>query len=343
MSLDALRSSISDTISNEACSGEFYFLLEQNGTMTIRRVDMDEAAADELTRSFIDAISSTVLLNDELSLLNISSADDRANAVYRYDLDHVPPQIQHLSTILQQEDFQFFNFETDDLKHLEGILVILGHGQHQLALYKHQYPVSLLKRDGAFRFRRGREQNRLVKLEDDILRINSKFEFMRVGNEYYITDIKTLERFFGFHDAVRNVAIQGIANIDQSQLLDDTTVLTARLADITFSRKLVRAAKASPVLGVVPNAEVVSFVSTHPALRGKFRLSDDRTKIKLDTKVSQDLFLKLLNDDFLQSELTKRYYASLAKDTLEPTITQHTPLARGLTGSPGLQPEMTSL
>lgn len=317
MSLDALRTRISDVISDDACSAEFYFLLEEDGQISIKRADIDQSASDELTRNFIDTISSSVLLNDELSLLNISGADDRANAIYRYDLPEVPAQIQHLATILQRDDFDAFSFEADDLAHLEGILVILGHGQQQLALYKHQYPVALLKRDSAFSLVRIRNQNRLVKLEDDILRINSKFEFMRVGDEYFIVDIKTLERFFGFHDAVRNIATQGIANIDRVGLVVDTAALTARLDDISFSRKLVRAAKASPVLGVIPNAQVIAFVNTHPALRGKFRLSDDGSKLKLDTKVSQDLFLKLLNDDFLQSELTKRYYASLAKDNLE--------------------------
>ena len=199
-------------------------------------------------------------------------------------------------------------------------MIILGHGQHQFALYKHQYPVALLKKDSAFSLVRIRNQNRLVKLEDDILRINSKFEFLRVEDEYFIVDIKTLERFFGFHDAIRNIATQGIANIDRAQLVVDTQVLSTRLDDISFSRKLVRAARASPVLGVIPNAQVIAFVGAHPALRGKFRLSDDGSKLKLDTKVSQDLFLKLLNDDFLQSELTKRYYASLAKDNLDANV-----------------------
>lgn len=317
MSLDALRARVSGIISDAACSAEFYFLLAENGQISIKRADIDQSASDELTRNFIDTISSTVLLNDELSLLNISDADDRSNAIYRYDLPEVPAQIQHLATILQRDDFDVFSFEADDLAQLEGILIILGHGQQQLALYKHQYPVALLKRDSGFSLVRIRNQNRLVKLEEDVLRINAKFEFMRVGDEYFIVDIKTLERFFGFHDAVRNIAMQGIANIDSAQLVVDTAVLTARLNDISFSRKLVRAAKVSPVLGVIPNAQVITFVQNHPTLRGKFRLSDDGSKLKLDTKVSQDLFLKLLNDDFLQSELTKRHYESLAKDNLE--------------------------
>jgi hypothetical protein len=317
MSLDDLRAKVSDVISDEACSAEFYFLLDDSGGISIKRADIDQAASDELAENFINAIGSTILLDDELSLLDISSADDRAKAIYRYDLPEVPAQIQHLATILQRDDFDLFSFEADDLEHLKGILIILGHGQQQLALYKHQYPVALLRRDSAFGLIRSRNKDRLVKLEDDVLRINPKFEFMRIGGEYFIVNIKTLERFFGFHDAVRNVAMQGIANIEREGLVVDTEVLSARLDDITFSRKLVRAARSSPVLGVIPNARVIDFVSTHPALRGKFRLSDDGLKLKLDTKTAQNLFIKLLNDDFLQSELTKRYYASLAKDSLE--------------------------
>ena len=320
MSLDALRTKISDIISDDQCSAEFYFLLDNNGTIEIKRADIDQVASDELARNFIETISSTILLNDELSLLNISGADDRSNAIYHYDLPQVPAQIQHLATVLEHDDFELFSFAADDLANLEGVLIILGHGQHQFALYKHQYPVALLKKDSAFSLVRIRNQNRLVKLEDDILRINSKFEFLRVEDEYFIVDIKTLERFFGFHDAIRNIATQGIANIDRAQLVVDTQVLSTRLDDISFSRKLVRAARASPVLGVIPNAQVIAFVGAHPALRGKFRLSDDGSKLKLDTKVSQDLFLKLLNDDFLQSELTKRYYASLAKDNLDANV-----------------------
>lgn len=323
MSLDALKVKISNIISDDQCSAEFYFLLDNNETIEIKRADIDQSALDELARNFIDTISSTILLNDELSLMNISGADDRNNAIYKYDLPQVPDQIQHLTSVLQRDDFELFSFASDDLAHLEGILVILGHGQHQLALYKHQYPVALLKRDSSiFSLVRIRNQNRLVKLEDDILRINSKFEFFCIDGEYFIVDIKTLERFFGFHDAVRNVATQGIENIDRAELVMDTQALTARLDDISFSRKLVRAARASPVLGVIPNEQVIAFVQAHPALRGKFRLSDDGSKLKLDTKVSQNLFLKLLNDDFLQSELTKRYYASLAKDNLDDNVSE---------------------
>ncbi|WP_240068822.1 hypothetical protein [Enterobacter hormaechei] len=37
----------------------------------------------------------------------------------------------------------------------------------------------------------------------------------------------------------------------------------------------------------------------------------------LDTKVSKDLFIKILMDDFLTSQLTQFYYESLAKDAVK--------------------------
>jgi len=60
MSLDALRTRISDVISDDACSAEFYFLLEDAGQISIKRADIDQGASDELTRNFIDTITGRV-------------------------------------------------------------------------------------------------------------------------------------------------------------------------------------------------------------------------------------------------------------------------------------------
>jgi len=99
-------------------------------------------------------------------------------------------------------------------------------------------------------------------------------------------------------------------------------VFSSRLDDISFARKLVKSANNSPVLNVIPNEQIINFTQNHPALKGKFKYSKDKLQINLKTKKSQDLFLKLLNDDFLQSELTKKYYDSIAKDSVDITETQ---------------------
>ena len=41
--------------------------------------------------------------------------------------------------------------------------------------------------------------------------------------------------------------------------------------------------------------------------------------MRLDTKESKDVFLKLMNDAFLRSELTEQYYEASAKDNTTRT------------------------
>lgn len=313
MTLEVLRECISRVIADENCGAEVYFLLETAEGFDLKRADLDGAAQAELAGSFIDELSNSILLNDDLSLVDLSSADDRRNAIYRYDLEDVPKQLTHLSEVLERDDFELFDFTQESLSDLKGIIVLLGHDADQLVLYKHQYPVALLRRDTGL-FVKKRNENRLEKVTDDILRITNSFEFFKIGDHYYISDLKALERFFGFHQAVMNRAQEGLNNVAVSNLLEDVSVLQGRMGDISFARKLVKAARSSPVIGTIPNATIVEFVSTHPLLRNKIKITDDGTQLSLKTKVAQNLFLKLLNDDFLQSELTKRHYDSIAKD-----------------------------
>lgn len=319
MSIEELKQKISGVLGVEGCSAEFYFLLDKDG-LEVKLVDINEPDQKELEKIFETSLSENVLLNDDLTLIELSSADDRKDAVYHYDLDDVPAQLTYLKEIIENEKFETFNFKTDSLSHLEGILILMGNEEKQLAIYKHQYPITLIKPDSGFNLVKPKGAQRFKKLDSDILKISPKFEFLKVDGQYYILDIKALEKFFGFHEAVKNVAEKGIENIKAANLVSDTAVFSARLDDISFARKLVKSASSSPVLNKIPNEQVINFTSHHPALKGKFKYTDDGTQLNLKTKKSQNLFLKLLNDDFLQSELTKRYYDSIAKDDVEDDV-----------------------
>jgi len=317
MTIDNLKSSISEVLSSDGCSAEFFFLLDSSSGMVVKSVDIDENDQSELAQMFTKSISDNILLNDDLTLINLSSADERKNALYEYDLDEVPFELIQLKNIIDNDNFDSFDFSQDKLVHIEGILILIGNQNTQLALYKHQYPVTILRKESGFSLIKIGNANRFKKLDKDILKINSKFEFIKINGKYYILDLKTLERFFGFHEAIKNVAGKGIENIKDANIIEDIEVFTQRLDEISFSRKLVKSASGSPVLGIIPNSAIISFTNTHPALKGKFKLNSNGTKLNLKTKISQNLFLKLLNDDFLQSELTKKYYDSIAKDTVE--------------------------
>ena len=67
----------------------------------------------------------------------------------------------------------------------------------------------------------------------------------------------------------------------------------------------------------IANESIIQFCRDFPKLSGKIRFNEDEDKIVLDTQVSKDLFLKMLMDNYLTSELTELHYESLAKDSAE--------------------------
>ena len=310
MSGEEFFNSVSDVVEHRNCEAEFYFLMEPEGLPSmIRRADLNEEAYAELRDAFIDAVRKAV---EDAAPVDLSSADERANGVYRYDMDPPPEPLLNLAKVLENDDFELFDQMKEPLSTLKGIIIILGQRDKQLAVYKHHYPIFTLRK-GLFSF--FGDGTRFEPLRHDILRINASFEFMSTDGVEYIFDLQLLERSFGFQETVKKMAIKSLEKIVASNLLDDVSVLESRLDDVTFTRKLAKSAVASPVLdnGISPEV-VVAFALSHPSLSGKILVNPQRNKLLLKTKKAQDLFLRLLNDDFLHSELTRQHYASIAKD-----------------------------
>lgn len=304
-------------VNEEELLAEIYFILKEDDSINIRLADIEQHAQVVLTRQFIEKVKQDILENEELGIINISNADDRANVIYEYDLDEIPNELECIDHIIDNEDLPMFSFENDRLNTLRGIVILIEKDGENLVLYKQHYPVSVFKKDSVFGLRRLGNNHRFTQLNDDIIKINSTFEFFKFNSTLFIKDLKTLEKFFGFHDVIRRKAEECLEGIEQVDILVNPEELRALINDISFARKLTKVANSSPVLGNIPTNSIISFVESYPALRGQFQYNEDRSKINLSTKKSKQLFIKLLNDDFLHSELTRRYYDSLAKDNVE--------------------------
>jgi hypothetical protein len=101
-------------------------------------------------------------------------------------------------------------------------------------------------------------------------------------------------------------------------ILENPEELRALIDDVRFARRLTKVGRSSPVIQQgISNASIIKFCRDFPKLAGRIRFNEGENKISLDTQVSKDLFLKLLMDNYLTSELTNLHYESLAKDSAE--------------------------
>ncbi|GAB3921799.1 anti-phage protein KwaB [Mucilaginibacter myungsuensis] len=287
-----------------------YFVLYDGQQRIIKRVDLDGVAQQSLRTRYVGSIRETLIQNDQLHLMPLSAADERRNAIYRYDLQQPIDSLEVMRDVLQNNIREQFRFDRDNLSDLEGFIIVIGDEAHRIVLYKKNYPVNILQRD---RFLLVPVSNtRFVPSGQDAIVLDKKFDFMLVENELFVIKLATLERSFGYEAAIIGQAQQTIELIQNSDLLADMQPLLELATQLTNAKKLVKV-RLSPVLQV-PTVNVINFIRNHPKLTGRIHFNADETQISLDTGVSKKLFLKLLNDDYLFSQLTELQYDTIAKD-----------------------------
>lgn len=309
----ALQSYYDDQANIGVC---VYALMKDTKNLGPFKLDIEADAEAGLKTLFMQSLRDEISSKDDLSVLALSSADERVNAIYVYDLE-IPEELTSLETVIAQDDLPVLDLNEASLSSIRALLIEIGNNAGQLVLYKTMAPVNIFSRSSFFLLK---HKSRLKRLEDEFLRVSAGFQMMRINGNLLVLNLEALEHNFGFHDVIKKEAALGIDAIVSAELLTNPDVLRELIDDVKYARRFTKIAKASPVLKAgISGASIVQFCKTFPNLVGRIRFNDENNKVILDTKVSKDLFIKILMDDFLTSELTKFHYASVAKDTVEPS------------------------
>lgn len=309
----ALQSYYDDQANIGVC---VYALMKDTKNPGPFKLDIEADAEAGLKTLFMQSLRDEISSKDDLSVLALSSADERVNAIYVYDLE-IPEELTSLETVIAQDDLPVLDLNEASLSSIRALLIEIGNNAGQLVLYKTMAPVNIFSRSSFFLLK---HESRLKRLEDEFLRVSAGFQMMRINGNLLVLNLEALEHNFGFHDVIKKEAALGIGAIVSAELLTNPDVLRELIDDVKYARRLTKIAKVSPVLKAgISGGSIVQFCKTFPNLVGRIRFNDENNKVILDTKVSKDLFIKILMDDFLTSELTKFHYASVAKDTVEPS------------------------
>ena len=303
-----------EAILSGAVTLQVYFVLKSQDTFTVKLADIDNGSTlQNLKALYIRKVQEDIAGNDQLSILNLSATDERLNALYYYDLNEVPDELNPICSFSLQNAYTNFSFQNDNLSNISGFIILLGSMEKHIILFKKHYPICLIKRDSFLMFKK---DERFIEMDEDLIRLSSDFQFIKLGDDLFIKDLSVLEKFFGFHEIIKKEAMLALEQIEAKSLLEDMDALKEAADDVSFARKLTKVRNNSPVLTMdIPINQIIQFTRITPGLAGRFKYTDN-DKIRLDTKKSREAFVKLLNDDFLKSELTQLYYDSLAKDKL---------------------------
>ncbi len=280
-------------------------------TYEIKQLNIVNDEIEHIQNLFIQSIRANIVDVEEQTLVNVSDADDRANTIFEYDLD-LPESLEYFNSELD-DNIPVFAFNDDDLVNVESLLIEIGTEENQIVLLKQLSPVEVFGRGGYMLWKSNQQFERF---QDKVLRITPKFNGLKINDTFIFTELKLLERTHGFHDVIVREANASIQLIQELNLLDTTDGLTALLGNISFARKVLKIRNSPVLINNIPNATIIIFTKTHPALRNKMSYSEDDSQIILETKISKELFIKMLDDAYLTSELTNKFYESKAKDAV---------------------------
>ena len=296
----------------EGCGIEIFVGLKNS---KLRKVNFLENTQEEIKRLFIQEIQSKIIESDS-DIVDFSRADERNNAIYRYDLEMTEDMSVFDSVNDAQNGIQIFSFKNDGINNISYFLIIIGGVKHSIVIYKQLAAVNIYRKNsGLFVWE---SDNGCARIEKDFLRIVPGVDIFKINKELYIMDLAIVERIFNLYDVIKASAKKQINIIKGSGLVENIDDISTELSNISFARKLSKISEYSPVLGKIENKKIIEFAKAHPALKDVIRYSANGTQIKLTSKKSKYLFLKLLNDDYLTSNLTSIYYDSLAKDPIKP-------------------------
>lgn len=103
-----LREYFNRIYNNAAQMSICIYAIMKNNDNTAYQLDIDESALSGLKTMFIKSLRNTIV--DELQILNLSTADERRNAIFVYDMD-IPPELTIMQQILNNDDFSLLIYQ----------------------------------------------------------------------------------------------------------------------------------------------------------------------------------------------------------------------------------------
>jgi hypothetical protein len=285
-------------------------------TTGLRLFNIENQFLDELKVVFIEEIKAvTDNPSDNFTLENYSSSTKRLDAIYLYDIsDQLKPEMQSLKDVKESVDLDNFVVNPENsIDQVNGLYIVIKSDEHVISLYKHIFGVDKIYAQRNLFIVRSHDQ--FVKQTESMLRISSSFQMLCVDDEIIMTDIQKLERIMDLKEVLTNRAAEHMAKIvNERQLVKDSVQLERVSKEPTMAKKLIHALTDGKVFSQnISNAAIIAFARSKGA---KLNMSFEGNQFDLKNKIEAKRFIKLIDDDYLTSELTKEDYDANQKQEL---------------------------
>ncbi len=295
-----------------------YFVDEEG---EIKDSGLDSSGLNDCKKEFCASLEQKYIDNEGFTAPLLSDHDERKHALYQFDFDDQPSEFSVLTEAMElakEGELDTFQVADNKLSSIKAIILMLEDANGVLAgFYQHVYSVSLLNADRGM-LNLTAHETRIIKLDQDVLKIGPNFVFMQLGENILIENVKALESQLNFKKIIHEKASRCTEQLQEMELVDGLEKFAGKVAEETgFARKFVKVFNESAVIEAgVTNEQLIEYAKSKDYYSGALAYSEDGDKFKLDNAKKCRAFLELLDDDLLTSSLTGRDYIARNKDRI---------------------------
>ena len=313
MLADDFQERLRDVLFGEKGHGLSVFCcVKSNGIIHLKHFNVQDNFRKEINGLIIDAVSSH-FLDEDAVFDTVDNISDDKNAFYLLETSEQYNPFGFLLTYKSVKE----SFTEDDRSDLLGFAFCFAIDSKAVWVYQHVYPTSVSKKSKGLLAVIGHESVFEKVDKNRLFCIESRGDVVIIENTICPRKVKFLEQNFGLEVYIRTGAQNTISTIKATGLIEGVEKFNDFIAKekLTNAKKLFKI-KNSPVISIP--VEVI--VKRLPEIPRYNNIKIENGKIVATSQKDVLNILKMLNDDFLRSELSQKEYDSPAKKIL-PDIT----------------------
>jgi hypothetical protein len=310
-------------------------ILRVNLEGTAVQTRLEKVFKDKIKKQFFGQNDEGKSIDDapEWFLKHIKDVDELKNTYYFFPNEeskdeeyHIPVEFLEMERLqnLIFEKVPSFEFDKHSLDNVFASLIRMQIDGKQAIFYKHKYPIDVLSRSTVLRVLGMTLQHKTqFSLEQaPLLKVSDKIDFMFFDNNFIILNLSLLESKYGFNERYFKKGTESLEIIKNKKILVDSKVFDELVKKVSFSKKLMKVKSDNLVLKT-PFSEIKSFLDDYTTTDGKFSLAKRikfipaQGKFEVKSKKAAEDFMRLLNDQYLISLLTKKPYVSDVQSEFE--------------------------
>ncbi|HBV9351837.1 TPA: Kiwa anti-phage protein KwaB-like domain-containing protein, partial [Klebsiella pneumoniae] len=260
MTPEILKREVSDIFDNFT-GIRIIFVVKIEDSYSLKLSKIEAGALPKIVEGFKRKIEEDMIENDDLTIPLLSNFDDRKNALFKFDYEEQPKEFGFIKSATaippNSQDFYDLRNKFTDVK---GIIIQLRGNNKCLSLYKNKTNLTVFEQSRKLFNLIPDSDGYLKELPNQVFRLDYNYDLALLENDFLIKNQKTLEVTMQFHQVIEAQATVALESLRSSSLIDDLSHLEKSAKEISFSRKLAKISKHSPVLGKIDVPVIIHYV-----------------------------------------------------------------------------------